>query len=150
FEILGSGLAVLSDPGAGTYHVCVAASGSYSNSPYGTAFVITAIAAGTCPDNDGSSGASAGSPQSPSLLAGYAATINGTHGLGCKVAGVDYHVGLPVGTTLVVPTSGNIPAGTSISGNIVTVNANNVTFQGFDMTGKSIQDDGISGLTIQY
>jgi hypothetical protein len=134
---------------AGTY--TMTATGTGPNTASATASNTTAISTATaCPDDDGSNAASAGTAQSPNLLVGYAATINGTNGLGCKVAGVDYHVGLPAGTTLVVPTSGNIPAGTSISGNIITITANDVTFQGFDMTGKSIQGAGISGLTIQY
>lgn len=77
----------------------------------------------SCPDDDGSSGASPGAANYPTLLTGgnpagttYAATINGTHGLGCKVAGVDYQVGLPSGTTLSDPRSATLPSGCSYDG----------------------------------
>jgi hypothetical protein len=126
------------------------ATGTGPNTASGAAGNATVISApGACPDSDGATGASAGVPQFPSLLSGYTATINGAGGLGCQVAGVDYHVGLPSGASLVVPTSGNLPAGASISGNVVTIGSNNVTFQGFDMTGKGLQASGVSGTIIQ-
>lgn len=41
FQISGTSLEILSDPGVGTWAVCVAASGTYSNSPFGSAFTVT-------------------------------------------------------------------------------------------------------------
>jgi hypothetical protein len=46
-----------------------------------------------CPDDDGFSGAPQGTIQNPTLLNGYAHTVKSD--LGCKVAGVDYAVGIP-------------------------------------------------------
>lgn len=132
-------------PCTGTISVTGTGPNTASATSPSTAFTGTS----SCPDNDGSSGAPAGTPQLPTLLSGYAAAINGAHGLGCQVAAVDYHVGLPSTTTLVVPTSGNLPAGATISGNAVSINSNNVTFQGFDMTGKSLSGSGRSGTIIQ-
>lgn len=103
----------------------------------------------SCPDNDGSGLASNGSPQQPALLSGYVTTINGAGGLGCLVAGVDFHVGRAANVSLVVPTGGNVPAGVSVTGNVVSIDADNVTFQGFDMTGKSLQGTGRSGFLVQ-
>lgn len=123
--------------------------GTGSNMATGVSPSTVFSSGGSCPDNDGSSGAPAGSAQLPTLLSGYAARINGAHGLGCLVAAVDYHVGLPSTTTPVVPTSGNLPAGATISGNAVSINSNNVTLQGFDFTGKSISGSGRSGTIIQ-
>lgn len=90
----------------------------------------------TCPDNDGSSGAVAGSAQYPSLLNGYLAAINGPHGLGCRVAGVDYRVGLIASPSLSDPTAGGLPAGATYSAgaHTVTISSNNVTFSGWDMS----------------
>jgi hypothetical protein len=52
-----------------------------------------------------------------------------------NVAGVDYHVGIPSGTTLRDPTSaGNLPAGASYASSVVTVSGCNVTLDGFDFT----------------
>lgn len=107
-----------------------------------TGGTCTPTGVASCPDNDGSSLASAGTPQFPALLVGYSATINGTKGLGCKVAGVDYHVGPAAGTTFVVPTSGNIPAGCSKSGNIVTCSGSGIRFANFDMTGLELDMSG--------
>lgn len=145
----GSGSAAVRTPGsAGTYTLSVTGTGS--NTATAIAPNSTVVSTGTsCPDNDGSSGAPVGTIQHPALLSGYLAAINGTHGLGCLVAGVDYHVGLPSTTSLVVPTSGNLPAGASISGNAVSINSNNVTLQGFDFTGKSVSGSGRSGIIIQ-
>lgn len=145
----GTGSAKVRAPGsAGTYTLSVTGTGG--NTASATAPNSTAVSAGTsCPDDDGSAGAPVGTIQHPALLSGYAAAINGAHGLGCQVAGVDYHVGLPSTTSLVVPTSGNLPAGASISGNNVTINSNNVTLQGFDFTGKAVFGSGRSGTVIQ-
>src|SRR5271169_3293846 len=65
----------------------------------------------SCPDDDGSSGASAGGANLPTLLDGYAATINGKGGLGCKVAGVDYVVGVTPGMMLKNPRTAALPGG---------------------------------------
>jgi hypothetical protein len=77
----------------------------------------------SCPDDDGSAGASPGTANYPTLLTGgnflgvtYAARINGPHGLGCKVAGVDYVVGVPPGTTLADPTTASLPSGCTYDG----------------------------------
>lgn len=90
----------------------------------------------TCPDDDGSSGATVGAANQPALLNGYAAAINGPHGLGCKVAGVDYRVGLVVSPSLADPTAGGLPSGVSYNSgsHTVTISSNNVTFQAWDLT----------------
>lgn len=102
----------------------------------GMAYTGAAGPPSACPDNDGSSGATAGTAQYPSLLAGYAATINGAHGLGCLVAGVDYRVGLIAAPSLSNPTLGGLPAGASYSSgtHTVMIASNNVTFTGWDMS----------------
>jgi hypothetical protein len=94
-----------------------------------------------CPDNDGSSGASAGTPNFPTLLTGgnflgvtYAATINGAHGLGCKVAGVDYVVGLPPGTTLADPTTAGLPSGCTYDGSQYVHCSGTGTVSGYDFS----------------
>ncbi len=49
--------------------------------------------------------------------------------------GVDYHVGVPSGTTLVDPTvPANLPSGATFSGSTVSVTGTNVTLNGFDFT----------------
>jgi hypothetical protein len=80
---------------------------------------------------DGASGAPAGTPQLPSILAGY--TVRPPW----SVAGVDYAVGITSGTTLKDPTlTGALPTGASYnaSTHTVTVTANNVTLNGFDFS----------------
>lgn len=107
-----------------------------------------------CPDNDGSSGATVGAANQPTLLAGYAATINGTHGLNCKVAGVDYRVGLLPSLPLNDPTGGGLPSGASYNSgtHTITIASNNVTFTGWDMTvsgGLQLHvNSGVSGTII--
>ncbi len=77
--------------------------------------------------NDGSAGAPAGSPLLPSLLAGYAARPP------WMVAGVDYAVGVPAGTTLLNPATIAMPGVTvNTTSHIVTVTASNVTLSGYD------------------
>ena len=78
---------------------------------------------------DGSANASAGTPQLPTLLSGYPVRPP------WKVAGVDYHVGVPTGMTLKTPTAANMPAGASLSGQTIRVTGNNVTISGFDFSG---------------
>ena len=52
------------------------------------------------------------------------------------VAGVDYYVGVPNGTTLQDPTTATLPAGAaySASSHTVTVSGSNVTLNGFDFS----------------
>jgi hypothetical protein len=79
---------------------------------------------------DGSAGASAGMPQLPNLFSGYAIRPP------WKVAGVDYHVGVPSGLALKDPSvPGNLPAGATLRGHTIIVSANNVTLNGFDFSG---------------
>lgn len=107
-----------------------------------------------CPDNDGSSGATVGGANQPALLSGYAATINGAHGLNCKVAGVDYRVGLIASPSLADPTAGGLPSGATYSSgaHTVTIASNNVTFNGWDMSVAGglglVINSGVSGTII--
>jgi hypothetical protein len=85
---------------------------------------------------------SSGTPQLPNLFSGYAVRPP------WQVAGVDYAVGLPAGTTLRDPSApGALPAGVWISGNTINVTGNNVTLSGFDFSlhggyGISVQGSG--------
>ena len=76
---------------------------------------------------DGASGAPAGTPQYPTLLSGY------TKRPPWNVAGVDYAVGYPAGQSL-IDISISQPAGTSFSNGVLTVNADNVTIDGYDFS----------------
>jgi hypothetical protein len=77
--------------------------------------------------NDGSANAPAGTPQLPSLLAGYAVLPP------WEVAGVNYAVGVPAGTTLQNPTAISMAgAGADTATHIVFVTGNNVTLSGYD------------------
>lgn len=97
---------------------------------------------GTCPDDDGSSGATAGAPNMPAALAAYQDGRT-MHALGCKIAGVDYHVGAATNAAFKVPTSANLPAGCSLGGSTVSCpGVNNLAFLGYDMTGKELEIDG--------
>jgi hypothetical protein len=95
---------------------------------------------------DGSANASAGKPQLPDLFGG--ASVRPPW----RVAGVDYHVGVPEGMTLQAPTAANLPAGASIRGRVVTVSQNDVTLNGFDFSGGGgygiYIDSGVSGTRI--
>jgi hypothetical protein len=92
----------------------------------------------SCPDDDGSADASAGTPQYPTLLRGdfgvaYATTIKSA--LGCNVAGVDYRVGLPSGATLNNPTNGGLPSGCSYDSGSHTVTCTTpTTISGWDFS----------------
>ncbi len=80
---------------------------------------------------DGSASAPSGAPQLPNILSGYAARPP------WQVAGVDYAVGIPSGTTLTDPTlAGALPAGAtySASSHTVTVTGNNITLDGYDFS----------------
>lgn len=120
----------------------------------GTVYPGTVGPPSSCPDNDGSSGAVAGTANYPALLSGYAATINGAHGLGCLVAGVDYRVGLVAAPSLSNPTLGGLPAGASYSAgaHTVTISSNNVTFSGWDMSQggglELVVSSGVTGTVI--
>jgi len=96
---------------------------------------------GTCPVDDGSSGATAGTPNLPTALASYS-SANTIRRLGCKAAGVDYHVGVATNATLKVPTSSNLPSGCSLSGSTVSCSTAGVVFSGYDMTGKQLSISG--------
>lgn len=108
----------------------------------GQAYLGTSGPPSSCPDNDGSSGADAGTPNYPTLLTGgnpggttYAATINGAHGLGCLVAGVDYVVGTPPGATFSDPRSATLPTGCAYDGSkFVHCSGGPGTVSGFDFT----------------
>lgn len=102
---------------------------------------------GACPDDDGSVGATTGAPNLPAALAAYQDSRT-MHALGCKIAGVDYHVGVAANATLNVPSASNLPAGCSISGSTVNCpSVNNLTFLGYDMTGMQLNVSG-SNVTI--
>jgi hypothetical protein len=79
--------------------------------------------------HDGLANAPSGTPELPNLFSGDAVRPP------WKVAGVDYHVGVPSGIVLKAPTSSNMPAGASLSGQNITVTGNNVTISGFDFSG---------------
>jgi hypothetical protein len=81
-------------------------------------------ASGTCPANDGTSGAPGGSAQYPNQLNGYATTI---HALGCNVAGVDYSVvNLPslIDWQAIPTQGGNVTINTSTNTVIYTSGSN--------------------------
>lgn len=124
------------------------------SSSQGNAWWHGSASVAVCPDNDGSSGATVGTAQYPTLLNGYAAAINGLHGLGCRVPGVDYRVGLIASPSLSDPTAGGLPAGATYSSgaHTVTIASNNVTFTGWDMTvagGLELQvNSGVTGTII--
>src|SRR5271157_4225717 len=78
---------------------------------------------------DGADWAPAGAPQLPTLLNGYAVRPP------WKVAGVDYAVGVPIGTALKDPTiAANLPTGVSVDtiNHMIRVAASNVTLNGYD------------------
>jgi hypothetical protein len=52
-----------------------------------------------------------------------------------NMPGVDYHVGIPAGTTLKDPTvASNLPSGAAVASSVVTVSGCNVTLDAFDFT----------------
>ena len=80
---------------------------------------------------DGALNAPAGTPQLPNLLNGYAAPPP------WQVAGVNYAVGMPSGTSLKDPTiAANLPAGAGFNAanNLIYVWGTNVTLNGFDFS----------------
>ena len=96
---------------------------------------------------DGSANAPAGTPQMTNLLNGYAVRPS------WEVAGVDYAVGIPSGTTLKDPSSISM-AGVSVntSSHVVTVTGNNVTLNGYDFSlngGWEVYVSGASNTVIE-
>jgi len=81
--------------------------------------------------DDGDASAPSGTPELPTLLEGYNARAP------WHVAGVDYYVGVPSGTTLKDPTvSANLPACASVDSvnHLIRVNADNCTLGDFDFS----------------
>jgi len=96
---------------------------------------------------DGSANAPAGTPQLPNLLNGYAVRAP------WMVAGVDYAVGVPTGTTLKDPSTISM-AGVSVNttSHVVTVTGNNVTLNGYDFSlngGWQVYISGASNTVIE-
>ena len=96
---------------------------------------------------DGSANAPAGTPQMTNLLNGYAVRPS------WEVAGVDYAVGIPSGTTLKDPSTISM-AGVSVntSSHVVTVTGNNVTLNGYDFSlngGWEVYVSGASNTVIE-
>ncbi len=91
---------------------------------------------GACPDDDGATGATAGAANYPTLVSAgnYKAAINGAHGLGCKVAGVDYYVGVPQGLALKDPTTAALPTGCKYDGKQYVNCSGAVTISGYDFS----------------
>lgn len=94
---------------------------------------VRASAITTCPQGnayvDGCPAASAGSPQLPTILNGYATRPP------WNVAGVDYPVGVPAGTSLLDPTTAALPPGCSFSGSTVTcLGSTPITLNGYDFS----------------
>ena len=79
---------------------------------------------------DGSATAPAGTPELPNLLSGYATRP------AWQVAGVNYAVGVPAGTTLQDPLSLASMAGVSVntSTHLIEVTGNNITLNGYDFS----------------
>src|SRR5208283_804125 len=95
--------------------------------------VATTTGVNACPHGsayaDGCSGAAAGSPQLPTILEGYATRPP------WNVAGVDYPVGVPAGTSLKDPTTAALPTGCSFSGSTVTCSGSTpITLNGYDFS----------------
>jgi|GEM_PF-1602082 hypothetical protein len=140
FQIVGTNLETNGVVPAGSYSLMIVANQpGATGSPFTQAETITATAASasTCPTNDASSGASPGSPQYPNLLNAYTVTI---HNLGCKVAGVDYHVGLADAQSLQDPAAGGLPAGCTYnaSSHVVACSGGNITIRGWDFSLQAI------------
>jgi hypothetical protein len=94
---------------------------------------------------DGSANAPAGTPQAPTLLNGYAVRP------AWMVAGVDYAVGIPSGTTLKNPLTINM-AGVSVDSAhaLIRVTGNGVVLSGYDFTGWTVYiNGGAQNTTVQ-
>jgi hypothetical protein len=70
--------------------------------------------------------APSGAPNVPDLLSNYTTRPS------WQVAGVDYHVGAPDGTTLQDPTTAALPSGCSYASNTVTCNGNDINLSGYN------------------
>jgi len=79
---------------------------------------------------DGSANAPAGTPQMQTLLTGYALRPS------WNVAGVDYYVGVPSGTSLIDPATASLPSGVSrnTSTHVLTISGNNVVLNGWNFS----------------
>jgi DnaJ-class molecular chaperone len=106
----------------------------------------------TCPKGtayaDGCSGAPAGTAQLPTLLSSYATRP------AWNVAGVDYAVGVPAGTTLKDPATGTLPAGVTrdSTNHIFNVSGDNVVISGWDFSlegGWEVDVNSGSGVIIE-
>lgn len=100
--------------------------------------------AGACAD-DGSAGAPTGAAQYPHLLDGYKVRSP------CKVAGVDYRVGINSGKTLSSPTTLTVNSAITVSNNQVRcTGAKSVVMDSIDFTGYTIYNgsDGCQNVTI--
>jgi len=110
-------------------------------------------------DNDGCTGAPTGTVdnvtlfQHPTFFSGYANQSGQTYTVrptAWNVAGVDYPVGIPGGTSFKDPTAGGLPSGctynatgSSTSGPVVNcTGATNPSFIGYDFTGTKIGSHG--------
>ena len=93
---------------------------------------------------DGSANAPSGVAQLPSLLDGYASRPS------WNVAGVDYAVGVQAGTVLKIPSAANLPNGASLHPGAIYIDGNNVTLNGYNLTGLTvmINSDATGTVTI--
>lgn len=92
-----------------------------------------------CPDDDGSASATPGAANYPTLISAgnYKTAINlpvASHGLNCKVAGVDDYVGVPPGLALKDPTTAALPAGCKYDGSRYVDCSGTVTISGYDFS----------------
>jgi hypothetical protein len=100
--------------------------------------------AGAC-ESDGFAAAPAGTSQYPHLLDGYMSRSP------CKVAGVDYRVGINTGKTLASPTTLTSNSAITVSnGTVRCVGAASVTVDAIDFTGYTLYNgsDGCQNITI--
>jgi hypothetical protein len=132
FQIVGSTVETNGVVPAGTYQISiVAVQPGATGSPFTQSETITG-ATPACPRGsaykDGCPAAVAAVTLFRTMLNGYAARPP------WNVAGVDYGIGIPTGTTLQDPTAGGLPSGTTLnaSAHTITVTGANVTLNGFD------------------
>jgi hypothetical protein len=132
FQIVGSNLETKGVVPAGTYQISiVAVETGATGSPYTQAETITGTTSACRRGNaykDGCPAATAALTLFPAMLNGYAARPP------WNVAGADYSVGIPSGTTLKDPTAGGLPSGVTLNtaAHTITVTGANVTLNGFD------------------
>ena len=140
-------------PSCGTYFsissagaITVASAGASAIAPSfnGTAYTLTVTAsngAGTSSPanvpvtfyNDGALSAPIGTTQLPTQFSSYGRRPS------WKVAGVDYYVGLPAGTTLQDPATATLPSGCSYSSARMRCTTAGITVSGFDFSLHSAQ-----------